>query len=151
MHGRVSAAINRACSELVIHGNRVCRDAPTVNHLLFADDSLLFCRSTPEECTNLKQLLDDYERVFGQAINYAKFGIYFSKNVTDDRREEIKTVMGVQNALNTGHYLGLPSLVGRSKRDIFSYIKDRLWKKLQGWKNQKLSKVGKEILIKTAA
>lgn len=59
--------------------------------------------------------------------------------------------MNVYNSLNTGRYLGLPSLVGRRKKEVFNYIKERLWKKLQGWKGKKLSKVGKEDLIKAAA
>ena len=44
-------------------------------------------------------------------------------------------------------YLGLPILVGRTKYHTFSYLKDRIWKQLQGWKGKMLSKVGKEILI----
>ena len=48
-------------------------------------------------------------------------------------------------------YLGLPTLVGRAKYHTFSYLKDRIWKKLQGWKSLMLSKAGKEILIKDVA
>ena len=44
-------------------------------------------------------------------------------------------------------YLGLPILVGRTKYHTFSYLKDRIWKQLQGWKGKMLSKAGKEILI----
>lgn len=46
-------------------------------------------------------------------------------------------------------YLGLPSLVGRCKRNIFSEIKEKLGKRLAYWKEKVFSKVGKEILIKT--
>jgi len=45
-------------------------------------------------------------------------------------------------------YLGLPTLVGRLRYHTFSYLKDRVWKKLQGWKGSILSRTGKEILIK---
>ena len=48
-------------------------------------------------------------------------------------------------------YLGLPTLIGRSKYHTFSFIKDRVWKKLQGWKGMMLSKAGKEVLIKAVA
>lgn len=57
-----------------------------------------------------------------------------------DRRLQISNIVGVHSQLNTGRYLGLPSLVGRNKRDIFSYIKDRLWRKLQRWKGRNISK-----------
>ena len=48
-------------------------------------------------------------------------------------------------------YLGLPTLVGRAKYHTFSYLKDRIWKKLQGWKGLLLSRASKEILIKAVA
>ena len=48
-------------------------------------------------------------------------------------------------------YLGLPTLVGRTKYHTFSYLTDRIWKKLQGWKGKMLSKAGKEVLIKAVA
>ena len=48
-------------------------------------------------------------------------------------------------------YLGLPSLVGRSKRNTFNAIKEKLGKMLVGWKEKMLSKVGKEVLIKAVA
>ena len=48
-------------------------------------------------------------------------------------------------------YLGLPTLVGWKKYHTFSFLKDRVWKKLQGWRGQTLSRVGKEILIKAVA
>ena len=48
-------------------------------------------------------------------------------------------------------YLGLPSLVGKNKRNSFNAIKEKLNKKLAGWKEKLLSKVGKEVLIKFVA
>ena len=50
---------------------------------------------------------------------------------------------------NFEKYLDLPALVGRGKKQSFSYIKERVWKKLQGWKEKLLSQVGKEVLIKS--
>jgi hypothetical protein len=44
--------------------------------------------------------------------------------------------------------LGLPPVVGRAKRRAFNEIKDRVWWRLQGWKEKLLSQAGREILIK---
>ena len=48
-------------------------------------------------------------------------------------------------------FLGLPTLIGRTKNHTFSYLKDRIWKKLQGWKGMMLSKASKKVLIKAVA
>ena len=47
--------------------------------------------------------------------------------------------------------MGLPSLLGRNKKNTFNSIKDKLRKQLAGWKEKLLSKVGKEVLIKVVA
>ncbi|XP_075654773.1 putative mitochondrial protein AtMg00310 [Castanea sativa] len=51
-------------------------------------------------------------------------------------------------------YLGLPTLIGRGKYQTFSYLKDRVWKKLQGWKRKLLfasRERSLEFLIKAVA
>lgn len=45
-------------------------------------------------------------------------------------------------------YPGLPIMVRRSKYNAFNAIKESVWQKLSTWKNQFLSFIGKEILIK---
>ena len=45
--------------------------------------------------------------------------------------------------------MGLPSSISRSKSVVFRYIKNRVWKRLQGWSQKLLSRAGKEILLKT--
>ena len=48
-------------------------------------------------------------------------------------------------------YLGLPSIIGKSKVEIFAEIKERVEKKLLGWNEKMLSVGGREILIKVVA
>ena len=52
---------------------------------------------------------------------------------------------------NHEKYLGLPLLVGKNKRNSFNSIKEKLAKKLSGWKEKLLSKAGKEVLNKAVA
>ena len=58
------------------------------------------------------------------------------------------SLLGVKVVDKFESYLGLPTLVRRAKYQTFSYLKDRVWKKLQGWKGIMLSRAGKELLIK---
>jgi hypothetical protein len=57
--------------------------------------------------------------------------------------------MGVKYVMGTVTYLGLPSMVGRSKKATFRYIKDRIWKKINSWCGRALSKVSKDVMIKS--
>ena len=41
--------------------------------------------------------------------------------------------------------------MGRNKRNTFNDIKEKLCRKLFGWKEKMLSKAGKEVLIKAMA
>ena len=52
-----------------IHGFSLCRRGPKLTHLLFADDSLPFCRATMEECGKVLELLSKYEEASGQKVN----------------------------------------------------------------------------------
>jgi len=45
-------------------------------------------------------------------------------------------------------YLGLPTQIGISKKQAFSFIMDKVWNKLKGWKGKKLSFAGRGVLIK---
>ncbi|CAL1368219.1 unnamed protein product [Linum trigynum] len=48
-------------------------------------------------------------------------------------------------------YLGLATVAGRSKKELFSTIKERVRKKLSGWKERNMSAAAREILIKSVA
>ena len=134
-----------------IHGVSICRRAPKISHHLFADDSLLFCQASEKETQEVLEILKLYAKASGQCINMEKSLFYFSSNTSSHKRELIKAMLGVSEMERFEAYLGLPTLVGRSKHHTFSFLKDRVWKKLQGWKGKILSRAGKEILIKAVA
>jgi len=93
-------------------------------------------------------ILDVYGKCSSQQINQSKMTIFFSKSTKVESRNQIKLALGVLEIIQYEKYLGLPSLVGRNKKTSFNYIKERIWKKLQGWKEKLLLQAGREILIK---
>ena len=104
----------------------VCRSAPRISHLLFANDSLLFCQASQEEVQCVTDILQLYADSSGQCINFEKSSIYFSSNTDGDRRDFIKNILGVKEVNRFESYLGLPTLIGRSKYQAFSFLKDRV-------------------------
>uniref|UniRef100_A0A2N9EC60 Reverse transcriptase domain-containing protein n=1 Tax=Fagus sylvatica TaxID=28930 RepID=A0A2N9EC60_FAGSY len=146
-----TALLRKAEREKRLSGISVCRGGPRISHLLFADDSLLFCQAKLEECNNLMDILTLYEESSGQKINRDKTAIFFSRNTAENKREEIKSRWGAQVLSQYEKYLGLPALVGRSKEQAFKGLKDRIARKIQGWNERFLSKAGREVLIKAVA
>lgn len=64
-----------------INGFSLCKQGPKLTHMFFADDILLFCRANSKECSNVLNLLFDYESTFGQKVNRDKMTIFFSANL----------------------------------------------------------------------
>ena len=62
-----------------IPGIQVAPNAPQVNHLLFADDSLLFFHATPAMATRVDLLLQRYCAASGQRINKEKSSIFLAR------------------------------------------------------------------------
>ena len=155
--------------ERQIHGVSIYRRAPSISHLLFADDSLLFCKANLEELQVISDVLQTYAVASGQCINFEKSSVFFSTNTMGEQRERIKEVLRIREVVcfesylfsfsflfdvkdrNFESYLGLPAMVGRLKYQMFAYLKERVWKKMQGWKGLLLSRAGKEVLIKAMA
>ncbi|XP_057440277.1 uncharacterized protein LOC130732189 [Lotus japonicus] len=142
-----SALINKAVMSSSLHGVKVARSAPVISHLLFADDSVIFAKATPEEVESVKEILSTYERVSGQVINLDKSTLTCSRNVPDNCFNHLKGLMNVKVVEHFDKYLGLPTIIGKSKTQIFNFVKERVWKKLKGWKERVLSRAGREVLL----
>ena len=97
---------------------------------MFADDNLLFCRATHEECRKIIEIREIYEKGSGQKVNKNKTVIFFSKSTLKITKQEIKDALGLQEIVQYEKYLGLPSLVGRRKKESFNFIKEKVWRKL---------------------
>lgn len=66
--------------ELQILGIKVCRGAPLIHHLLFVDDSVIFCKAVVEINRKIQKLLLEYEKALRQCINIDKTAMVFSRN-----------------------------------------------------------------------
>ena len=131
--------LTRAAASGDIRGISICRNEPRLTHLLFADNSLLFCRAMIQECMHIQALLSTYEEASRQKLNRDKTTLFFSKITDTEIQDSIKDLLGVLEIKQYEKYLGLPSFVGRNKKASLAFIKEQVWKKLQGWKEKLLS------------
>ncbi|KAA3470979.1 reverse transcriptase [Gossypium australe] len=105
---------------------RVGRGIVSVSHLFFTDDNVLFGEASIEGANNMKNVIKEYEKVFGQLVNFDKSLIYFSGNVDLDTQE-------ISN--NPEKYLRLPTMC--------------FVKLLNNWSLHFLSVEGKEVFLKS--
>ena len=79
-----------------------CTNAPTISHLLFADDCFLFSRADDNEAQVMKNILHTYELASGKAINLPKSEVFFSSVLPSPLKETITNILGVRAVMGTG-------------------------------------------------
>ena len=147
----LSSLIRKAELAGLIHGISASRYGPKISHLFFADNRLLLSRALVTEVQHISSILEAYEQASGQKINKTKTSLYFSPNTLATTRTEICSILGVPAHAPNEKYLGLPIMIGKSKTRTFNELKERVTKKLVGWKEKTLPNARREILIKVVA
>ncbi|XP_074336620.1 uncharacterized protein LOC141673779 [Apium graveolens] len=146
---RLSSLIRKYEACRWLHGIKICRRAPVVSHMLFADDSYLYCKADTEEASKVLELLNVYEKASGQKVNINKSSVFFSSNVIAYNKERVCRVLSMNEADSRSMYLGLPNVLGRNKSVILGFIKDKVKSRIDSWDGRYISRAGKEILVKS--
>ncbi|XP_042950060.1 uncharacterized protein LOC122282171 [Carya illinoinensis] len=144
----LSCLLNQSERMGIIRGFQVARGGISKSHLLFTDDCILFGKATLEEWHKLQEILKRYEKALGQFPNKDKTSIFFNTNTSLVTKNNILEAGGSVACGSYDRYLGLPTVVGRSKFNTFRVLKEKIWHKITSWKNNFLSLAGKEVLIK---
>uniref|UniRef100_A0A803PZC5 Reverse transcriptase domain-containing protein n=1 Tax=Cannabis sativa TaxID=3483 RepID=A0A803PZC5_CANSA len=131
-----------------LQGYSLTRRAPPISHLLFADDSLLFCKATDSSCHAIKRSLDTYHKASGQVLNPEKSVLSFSPNTTLAAQVQFHRVLSMPIRDCHEKYLGLPAYTDRDKQQLFSEVKEKIWRLMRTWNDKLFSIGGKEILLK---
>lgn len=144
----LSTLLNKAETYSKIWEIKVSRSSPTINHLFFVDDNIIFCRATSNEWLDIQKVLKTYEKTVGQGINRQKSRVLFSSNTSVAAKTSILSISGVSACYNSKKYLRLPLMVGWNRCRIFETIKDWVWSHIRNWKNSFLTQARKEVLLK---
>ena len=144
----LSHLLRKAETDNFISGITIARGAPSISHLLFADDVILFAKADMAEVSELMKIINCFTRASGQKVNILKTGLIFGKKVLPYLKTQISQMLNMQIWNDPGKYLGLPAQWGKSKSQTLSWIKDSILTKMEGWKERLLNPAGKEVLIK---
>jgi hypothetical protein len=95
---------------------------PTIMHLLFADDSVVFLEASNESLGALHNILQVSEECSGQRVNRQKSSIFFGKGCLEEDKTGLKETIDISCEALSEKYLGLPTVVGRSKDGAFKHL-----------------------------
>lgn len=147
-NGGLSTLLRLEAEEGRLKGIKASRRGPSISHLLFEDDCILFGEAMERGITTFERVLKEYEKCSGQCVNYGKSTVFFSSNTAEPVRATISNQLGIRRSNDAENYLGLPNMIGRKKRRAFQHLKDRIKTKVDSWCTRLLSQGGKEVFIK---
>jgi hypothetical protein len=127
----------------------ICRRAPGISYLLFADDSLLFFEASVQQANIIKGILDRYEQGTGQLVSLGKCSILYGSECSAVTQDEIKGILKYETTCFEEKYLGLPVPEGRMSKGKFKPTKGKFSKHASDWSEKYMSSGAKDILIKS--
>jgi hypothetical protein len=145
----LSSLIQKEIEDNSLRDLKICRRAPGISHLLFADDSLLFFEANQDQASRVKGILENCEKCTGQQLSPTKCSILLGNKVTEDDGAATMAVLNIAKADFEEKYLGLPVPEGRMKNGQFQPTKDRASKQMNDWAEKYMSSGAKEELVKS--
>jgi hypothetical protein len=91
----LSSLLFQAERKGVISGVPTSPKGPRISHLFFSDDSMIFCKANLVEWRRVLRIFGIYEAGCGQKVNLMKTSIFFSRNTSKERRDEILKLSGL--------------------------------------------------------
>ena len=118
-----------------------------VSHLLFADDTLIFCNANIDHMLILRMVLIWFEAVSSLKVNLGKSELVAVGAVPN--MDLLVAVLGCKQGFLPMKYLGLPLGAKFKDKSIWNPILEKMERKLASWKKLYLSKGGRVTLIKS--
>ena len=118
-----------------------------ISHLLFADDTILFCDASREQLLYIRMVLIFFEAITGLRVNVGKSEIVPVGEVGN--LGTLARILCCKVGRLPMSYLGMPLGAHFKDASIWNPILERVEKKLAGWKRLYLSKGGRLTLLKS--
>ncbi|XP_019229533.1 PREDICTED: uncharacterized protein LOC109210559 [Nicotiana attenuata] len=143
----LSRGLNSLHSKLYFCGFGLPKWSPKINHLAYADDTIIFCSSDATSLRLVMEILYLYEAASGQLINKSKSAVYMHHLTEIEVVRKVERITGIGQQEFPFTYLGCPIFYARRKLEYYQPMITKILDKLQTWKGRLLSIGGRAILI----
>lgn len=123
------------------------RHGPIINHLAFADNTIIFSSGNKASLHLILNILATYERVSGQLINRSKSRYTMAPNVTQRSITRVGLILGMRFERLPIKYLSCTIYSGRKKLCFFSTMVSKVINKVKWWHLKFLSAGRRAVLI----
>lgn len=141
----IMRALNELFDDEDYVGYGLSKWSSNINHLAYADDTIIFSSSNVVSMQKIMKVLQEYEKEPGQKINKEKRFFYMHKNTQACTIQHMEQVTGMGIGAFPLKYLSCPITYSKKKKEDFIELVDKIKSKLQTWKGIFLSSGGKEV------
>ncbi|XP_060182292.1 uncharacterized protein LOC132611952 [Lycium barbarum] len=121
--------------------------SPRINHLSYADDTILFVSADQYSVTLMMRVLNRYEKVSRQLVNLNKSAFYVHEKVQSGLVSRLKQTTGIRQGLFLFTYLGCLIFYSRNKISHYDTVVKKITKRVNAWQERLLSYGGRATLI----
>ncbi|XP_026414137.1 uncharacterized protein LOC113309835 [Papaver somniferum] len=132
-----------------IEGIKIAPGAPSISHLFFADDCLLFANVDLHNVNNLLQIIEEIGAASRQMVNFTKSSVFYSANVPPRFCIILTRRLKVPYMNPKEKYLGMPLLIGKSKKKCFTHLLDKVKNRLSVYRSKTMAQCSKSLMINT--
>ncbi|XP_075087590.1 uncharacterized protein LOC142169603 [Nicotiana tabacum] len=143
----LSRSLNKLFEDMRFKGFGMPKWADPLNHLAYADNTIIFSSADPYSLRKIVKVLSKYEHTSGQMINKTKSSFYMHYSVSSMVSNSIGTITGFSKGEFPFTYLGWPIFYTRRRKDCYNDLIKNVKAKLHSWKWKPLSYGGKSTLI----
>lgn len=143
----LSRGLNALHLNLYFCGFGLPKWSPKVNHLAYADDTIIFSSSDATSLRLIMEVLSAYDVASGQLLNNAKSAIYLHHLTEEEVFLKVERITGIKRQNFPILYLGCPIFYARRNMEYYQSMIIMVMDKLQTWKGKLLSVGGRTVLI----